>query len=72
MRATEQYEAARAKVRRFINAKAAKECIFVRGTTEAINLVAQSTCDSKAVTWRRDFDNSYGASFQYRSLADGL
>lgn len=42
VRATEQYESARAKVRRFINAKAAKECIFVRGTTEAINLVAQA------------------------------
>lgn len=42
VRATEAYEAARAKVKRFINAKSAKECIFVRGTTEAINLVAQS------------------------------
>lgn len=42
VRATEQYEAARAKVKRFINAKSTKECIFVRGTTEAINLVAQS------------------------------
>lgn len=42
VRATEHYEEARAKVRRFINAKAARECIFVRGTTEAINLVAQS------------------------------
>lgn len=42
MRATEHYEAARAKVRRFINAKSIKECIFVRGTTEAINLVAHS------------------------------
>lgn len=42
VRATEQYEEARAKVRRFINAPKAKECIFVRGTTEAINLVAQS------------------------------
>lgn len=42
VRATEEYEAARAKVRRFINAPSAKECIFVRGTTEAINLVAQS------------------------------
>lgn len=40
-RATEQYEAAREKVKRFINAKQARECIFVRGTTEAINLVAQ-------------------------------
>ncbi|HRD71134.1 MAG TPA: cysteine desulfurase [Legionella sp.] len=42
VRATELYEAARAKVKRFINAKSTKECIFVRGTTEAINLVAQS------------------------------
>lgn len=42
VRATEKYEAARSKVKRFINAKSTKECIFVRGTTEAINLVAQS------------------------------
>jgi len=42
VRATEKYEEARAKVRRFINAKSPKECIFVRGTTEAINLVANS------------------------------
>lgn len=41
-RATEKYEDARAKIKRFINAKSSKECIFVRGTTEAINLVAQS------------------------------
>ncbi|HAU1192963.1 TPA: aminotransferase class V-fold PLP-dependent enzyme [Legionella pneumophila] len=42
VRATEMYEAARAKVKRFINARSPRECIFVRGTTEAINLVAQS------------------------------
>jgi cysteine desulfurase/selenocysteine lyase len=41
-RATAAYEAAREKVRRFINAASDKEIIFVRGTTEAINLVAQS------------------------------
>jgi len=40
--ATTAYEAAREKVKRFINAKEAKECIFVRGTTEGVNLVAQS------------------------------
>ncbi len=39
-KATTEYEAAREKVRRFINAKEAAECIFVRGTTEGINLVA--------------------------------
>lgn len=42
VRATELYEAARTKVKRFINAPSLSECIFVRGTTEAINLVAQS------------------------------
>ena len=41
-RATEAYEAARHKVQRFLNAAAAEEIVFVRGTTEAINLVAQS------------------------------
>jgi cysteine desulfurase / selenocysteine lyase len=41
-RATDAYEAAREKVRRFVNAGTVKEIIFVRGTTEAINLVAQS------------------------------
>ena len=41
-RATEQYEGAREKVRAFLNARSTREIIFVRGTTEAINLVAQS------------------------------
>ncbi|NVJ06831.1 cysteine desulfurase [Myxococcus sp. AM001] len=41
-RATEAYEGARETVRRFINARDAKEIVFVRGTTEAINLVAQT------------------------------
>ncbi len=41
-RATEAFEGAREKVRRFINARSTREIIFVRGTTEAINLVAQS------------------------------
>lgn len=41
-RATESYEGAREKVRRFINAKSTEEIIFTRGTTTALNLVAQS------------------------------
>jgi cysteine desulfurase/selenocysteine lyase len=40
--ATDLFEGAREKARRFINARSTKEVIFVRGTTEAINLVAQS------------------------------
>ena len=41
-RATDAYEGAREKVRRFLNAPAAREIVFVRGATEGINLVAQS------------------------------
>ena len=41
-RATDAYEGARERVRRFINAPDVDEVIFVRGTTEAINLVANS------------------------------
>ncbi|PKO93907.1 MAG: aminotransferase class V [Betaproteobacteria bacterium HGW-Betaproteobacteria-1] len=41
-RATDAYEEARESVRRFINAPSSDNVIFVRGTTEAINLVAKS------------------------------
>src|SRR5688572_5917216 len=41
-RATEVYEAARETIRRFLNAAASREIVFVRGTTEGINLVAQT------------------------------
>jgi cysteine desulfurase/selenocysteine lyase len=46
-RATDAYEGTREKVRRFIGASSTQEIIFVRGTTEGINLVAQ--------TWGRKF-----------------
>lgn len=42
LRATNHYEEARATIARFINADSLRECIFVRNTTEAINLVASS------------------------------
>ena len=41
-RATIAYEAARGKIRAFLNARDPREIIFVRGTTEGINLVASS------------------------------
>jgi len=57
-RATDAYEAAREKVRRFINASSIEEIVFVRGATEAINLVAQTwgrknigADDEIIVTW---------------------
>ena len=40
--ATDAFEASRERVRRFLNAASTREIVFVRGTTEAINLVAQS------------------------------
>ncbi|HEU4952838.1 MAG TPA: SufS family cysteine desulfurase [Holophagaceae bacterium] len=40
--ATDAFEGARAKVRRFLNAASDKEIVWTRGTTEALNLVAQS------------------------------
>ena len=57
-RATDAYEGARDKVRRFINAPSAQEIVFARGATEAINLVAQSwgrrhvrAGDEIVITW---------------------
>ncbi len=42
VKATDRYEGAREKVKNFINAQSTKEIIFVKGTTEAINLIAQT------------------------------
>ena len=42
VKATDRYEGAREKVKDFINASSTKEIIFVRGATEAINLIAQT------------------------------
>ncbi len=45
--ATDLHEAAREKVRAFVNARKTEEIVFTRGTTEAINLVAQTFCESQ-------------------------
>ena len=45
--ATDLHEAAREKVRQFIHADKIEEIVFTRGTTEAINLVASSFCESQ-------------------------
>ena len=56
--ATEAFEGARERVRRFVNAASTREIIFTRGTTEAINLVAQAWArprlgpgDEILITW---------------------
>jgi cysteine desulfurase/selenocysteine lyase len=41
-RSTDAYEGARDKIRAFLNASSSKEIVFVRGTTEGINLIAQT------------------------------
>lgn len=46
-RATDLHEEAREKVRGFINAAKVEEIVFTRGTTESINLVAQTFCESQ-------------------------
>jgi cysteine desulfurase / selenocysteine lyase len=57
-RATDAYESAREKTRRFLNASSTREMVFVRGTTEGINLVAQAwgrrnvqKDDEVVITW---------------------
>ena len=45
-RATDLHEAARERVRQFLNAEKTEEIIFTRGTTESINLVAASFCEA--------------------------
>ena len=45
--ATDLHEAAREKVRSFIHARSTSEIVFTRGTTESINLIAQTFCESQ-------------------------
>jgi len=45
--ATDKYESTRQKIAKFIGAETCEECIFVKGTTEAINLVAKSYLEPK-------------------------
>ena len=63
-RATEAFESARERARGFINASSTREVIFVRGTTEAINLVAQAYArprlkpgDEILITWLEHHSN---------------
>jgi cysteine desulfurase/selenocysteine lyase len=63
-RATDLYEKARESVGRMMNAREARECVFVRGTTEAINLVAASygrahlrEGDEVLITWLEHHSN---------------
>ena len=61
--ATDLHEAAREKVRQFVNARKIEEIVFTRGTTEAINLVASSFCESQMKA------HGDGAPLEHRQLA---
>ena len=54
-RSTDAYESAREKVQRFLGAGSAEEIVFVRGTTEAVNLVAASYGGSSSARAMRSF-----------------
>lgn len=63
-RATRQFEAARVKVQKFLNAADSREIVFVKGTTDAINLVAASFGRSRVgpgdevlITWMEHHSN---------------
>ncbi len=63
-RATERFEAARTRVQRFIHAPSPQEIVFVRGTTEGLNLVAATFGDQRVragdevlVTWMEHHSN---------------
>ncbi len=62
-KATDAFEGARERVRRFLNASSLKEVVFTRGTTESINLVAQSwgqrlgPGDEILITWMEHHAN---------------
>ena len=71
-RATFAYERARGKVKMFLNAPDMHEIIFTRGTTESVNLVAQSYGRSTLERRRRDARHGDGASFEYRAVAAPL
>ena len=70
--ATAAYEGARDSVRRFLNARSTREIVFVRGTTEAINLVANSWGRGHLAARRRDPDHLPRASRQHRAVADAV
>ena len=75
-RATDAYEEAREKVQRFINAATSEEIIFVRGTTEGINLVAQTygrqfLTPGGSGTWCYTASNPYGSEWRPHPLRTG-
>jgi len=70
--ATAAYEGARERVRRFINARSTREIIFVRGTTEAINLIAQAYGRPRLRAGDEILISALEHHAKHRPLADGV
>ncbi len=69
MLATTAYEGARAKVQRFLGAAESREIVLLRGTTEAVNLVAQSYGRKNVGAGRRGAHHRPRAPLEHRALA---
>ena len=70
--ATDAYEKARTTVKRFINARDEKEIVFTRGTTEGINLVAQTWGRRNVGAGDEIAHHRHRASLEHRPVADAL
>ena len=71
-RSTHAYEGTRTKLKKFLNAPDAHEMIFVRGTTEAINLVACSYGRKHVKEGDEIIVSAPRTPLQHRALADAL
>ena len=71
-KATTAYEGARETVKRFINARESKECIFVRGATEGINLVMHGYGRKFISAGDEIIISGDGTPREYRPLANAL
>lgn len=69
---TEKFEASRRTVQKFLNAPEDREVIFLRGTTEAVNLVSNTYGRANLKPGDRSADYGHGAPQQHRALADDL
>ena len=67
VKAEKAFEGARHTVQRFLNAPEAREIVFLRGTTEAVNLVANTFGTPAGEAGRRDPDLGPRAPFQHRA-----
>ena len=71
-RATDKHHAVRNRVKQFLNAAFPEEIIFTKGTTDGINLVANSFSKAFVNQGDEDLNLCHGAPLEYCPLANGL